>query len=201
MLPAKSHQPIPKGERIFRLKAIGMRLDEQFKAISPSGRIDTSITKSMRCNRESQMTAKFASNGLVCEMQIEQAHFDKNKELVPPSERGEKSFRRAWECLQLSPWTVKKSTSLVQPKRRRIGAWCRIRVSDVDQECRRQQSRVKSRVKPPTTQPWKTRSIYFHDPDGNLVDVYALSKDQYRTCEWLCHADSPDEVRKRGPNN
>ena len=79
MLPAKSHQPIPKGERIFRLKAIGMRLDEQFKAISPSGRIDTSITKSMRCNPESQMTAKFASNGLVCEMQIEQAHFDKNK--------------------------------------------------------------------------------------------------------------------------
>jgi len=55
-----------------------------------------------------QMTAKFASNGLVCEMQIEQAHFDKDKadlrkgidkervnglidQLVPPSERGEKS--------------------------------------------------------------------------------------------------------------
>lgn len=53
------------------------------------------------------MTAKFASNGLVCEMQIEQAHFDKDNadlgkgidkdrvnglidQLVPPSERGEK---------------------------------------------------------------------------------------------------------------
>ena len=55
-----------------------------------------------------QMTAKFASNGLVCEMQIEQAHFDKDKadlrkgidkervnglidQLVPPSERGEEN--------------------------------------------------------------------------------------------------------------
>jgi hypothetical protein len=55
-----------------------------------------------------QMTAKFASDGLVCEMQIEQAHFDKDKadlrkgidkervnglidQLVPPSKRGEKN--------------------------------------------------------------------------------------------------------------
>ncbi len=55
-----------------------------------------------------QMTAKFASNGLVCEMQIEQAHFGKDgadlrkgiekesvngliDQLVPPSERGEKN--------------------------------------------------------------------------------------------------------------
>ena len=55
-----------------------------------------------------QMTAKFVSNGLVCEMQIEQAHFDKDKadlrkgidkervnglidQLVPSSERREKN--------------------------------------------------------------------------------------------------------------
>ena len=54
-----------------------------------------------------QMTAKFAANGLVCEMQVEQAHFGKDgvhmrfgietvrlgdllDELVPPSERGKK---------------------------------------------------------------------------------------------------------------
>jgi hypothetical protein len=54
-----------------------------------------------------QMTAKFATNGLVCEMRIEQTHFvedgvdlrsgiDKERinglidQLVPPSERGEK---------------------------------------------------------------------------------------------------------------
>jgi catechol 2,3-dioxygenase-like lactoylglutathione lyase family enzyme len=28
-------------------------------------------------------------------------------------------------------------------------------------------------VKGPTTQPWGTRSIYFRDPDGNLVDFFA----------------------------
>jgi catechol 2,3-dioxygenase-like lactoylglutathione lyase family enzyme len=46
------------------------------------------------------------------------------------------------------------------------------RVADIDQEYRRLQSLVKTWVKPPTTQPWGTRSIYFRDPDGNLVDFY-----------------------------
>jgi catechol 2,3-dioxygenase-like lactoylglutathione lyase family enzyme len=52
------------------------------------------------------------------------------------------------------------------------------RVRDVDQEYRRLQSLVKSWVKSPTTQPWGTRSIYFRDPDGNLVDFYEPIKDQ-----------------------
>jgi catechol 2,3-dioxygenase-like lactoylglutathione lyase family enzyme len=47
------------------------------------------------------------------------------------------------------------------------------RVSDVDAEYGRLQSLVKVWVKPPTTQPWGTRSIYFRDPDGNLVDFFA----------------------------
>ncbi len=47
------------------------------------------------------------------------------------------------------------------------------RVRDVDGEYRRLQSRVKTWVKPPTTQPWGTRSVYFRDPDGNLVDFFA----------------------------
>ena len=51
------------------------------------------------------------------------------------------------------------------------------RVSNVDQEYQRLQSLVKSWVKPPTTQPWGTRSIYFRDPDGNLLDFYAPIKD------------------------
>jgi len=46
------------------------------------------------------------------------------------------------------------------------------RVTDVDQEYARLQPLVKTWVKPPTTQPWGTRSIYFRDPDGNLVDFY-----------------------------
>ena len=47
------------------------------------------------------------------------------------------------------------------------------RVADVDAEYRRLQDVVKVWVKPPTTQPWGTRSIYFRDPDGNLVDFYS----------------------------
>jgi catechol 2,3-dioxygenase-like lactoylglutathione lyase family enzyme len=51
-------------------------------------------------------------------------------------------------------------------------------VADVDKEYARLQSFVKTWVKPPTTQPWGTRSIYFRDPDGNLVDFYAPPKAQ-----------------------
>lgn len=47
------------------------------------------------------------------------------------------------------------------------------RVADVDREYARLQPIVKAWVKPPTTQPWGTRSIYFRDPDGNLVDFFA----------------------------
>jgi catechol 2,3-dioxygenase-like lactoylglutathione lyase family enzyme len=50
------------------------------------------------------------------------------------------------------------------------------RVDDVDQGYLRLQGLVKTWVKPPTTQPWGTRSIYFRDPDGNLVDFFALAK-------------------------
>jgi len=46
-------------------------------------------------------------------------------------------------------------------------------VADVDAEYARLQSLVKTWVKAPTTQPWGTRSIYFRDPDGNLIDFYA----------------------------
>lgn len=47
------------------------------------------------------------------------------------------------------------------------------RVRDVDREFVRLQKIVKQWVKGPTTQPWGTRSIYFRDPDGNLVDLFS----------------------------
>lgn len=50
------------------------------------------------------------------------------------------------------------------------------RVADVDQEYGRLQSLVTTWIKPPTTQPWGTRSVYFRDPDGNLVDFYSRAK-------------------------
>ncbi len=49
-------------------------------------------------------------------------------------------------------------------------------VADVDREYARLRGIVKDWVKTPATQPWGTRSIYFRDPDGNLVDFYAWVK-------------------------
>lgn len=50
------------------------------------------------------------------------------------------------------------------------------RVPDADKEYKRLQSIVATWVKPPTTQPWGTRSIYFRDPDGNLVDFFTPTR-------------------------
>lgn len=47
------------------------------------------------------------------------------------------------------------------------------RVGDVDAEYARLKGYVSTWVKAPSDQPWGTRSIYFRDPDGNLVDFYA----------------------------
>ncbi len=46
------------------------------------------------------------------------------------------------------------------------------KVNDVDQEYTRLHEFVQVWVKGPTNQPWGTRSIYFRDPDGNLVDFF-----------------------------
>jgi catechol 2,3-dioxygenase-like lactoylglutathione lyase family enzyme len=54
------------------------------------------------------------------------------------------------------------------------------RVADVDEEYSRLQSVVKTWVKPPTTQPWGTRSVYFRDPDGNLVNFFAPAATQVK---------------------
>ena len=45
-------------------------------------------------------------------------------------------------------------------------------VANVDKEFARLQGMVKDWVKPPTNQPWGTRSFYFRDPDGDLVDFF-----------------------------
>jgi catechol 2,3-dioxygenase-like lactoylglutathione lyase family enzyme len=50
------------------------------------------------------------------------------------------------------------------------------KVANVEAEYRRLQRIVKVWVKPPTTQPWGSRSVYFRDPDGNLVDFYTMVK-------------------------
>ncbi|HEY2858252.1 MAG TPA: VOC family protein [Terracidiphilus sp.] len=52
------------------------------------------------------------------------------------------------------------------------------KVTDVDQEYARLQPLVKVWVKKPTTQPWGTRSVYFRDPDGNLVNFFMPAKAQ-----------------------
>ncbi len=46
-------------------------------------------------------------------------------------------------------------------------------VDDVDAEYERLRGYGVEWVKLPTTQPWGNRSIYFRDPDGNLVNFYA----------------------------
>lgn len=46
-------------------------------------------------------------------------------------------------------------------------------VEDVDHEFERLKALNVEIVKPPTTQPWGRRSVWFRDPDGNIVNFYA----------------------------
>ena len=46
-------------------------------------------------------------------------------------------------------------------------------VEDVDREFERLKALNVEIVKPPTTQSWARRSVWFRDPDGNIVNFYA----------------------------
>ena len=46
-------------------------------------------------------------------------------------------------------------------------------VDDVDVEHVRLSEAGVPVVKPPTTQPWGLRSVWFRDPDGNVVNLFA----------------------------
>jgi uncharacterized glyoxalase superfamily protein PhnB len=46
-------------------------------------------------------------------------------------------------------------------------------VDDVDAEYRRIAALGVDWVLPPTTQPWRNRSMMFRDPAGNLVNVFS----------------------------
>ena len=46
-------------------------------------------------------------------------------------------------------------------------------VEDVDREFERLQSLNVPIVKPPTTQTWGRRSVWFRDPDGNMINFFA----------------------------
>ncbi|MDE2890442.1 MAG: VOC family protein [Gemmatimonadota bacterium] len=46
-------------------------------------------------------------------------------------------------------------------------------VEDVDREYQRLKDMNVEIVKPPTTQPWGRRSVWFRDPDRNIANFYA----------------------------
>ena len=51
-------------------------------------------------------------------------------------------------------------------------------VEDVDREFERLTAMDVEIVKPPTTQPWGRRSVWFRDPDRNIVNFYANTQVQ-----------------------
>jgi catechol 2,3-dioxygenase-like lactoylglutathione lyase family enzyme len=49
-------------------------------------------------------------------------------------------------------------------------------VEDVDAERARLRNIVREFVLEPTTQPWGNRSMLFRDPDGNLINMFAVAR-------------------------
>jgi catechol 2,3-dioxygenase-like lactoylglutathione lyase family enzyme len=57
-------------------------------------------------------------------------------------------------------------------------SWCgrythEFEVEDVDKEFERLKAMNVIFVKPPTTQTWGRRSVWFRDPDGNIINFFA----------------------------
>jgi catechol 2,3-dioxygenase-like lactoylglutathione lyase family enzyme len=65
---------------------------------------------------------------------------------------------------RLAPGSIKPASNR--------SAMFEFQVDDVDKEYERLQEMDIEWIKPPTTQPWGNRSIYFRDPDGNLINFY-----------------------------
>jgi catechol 2,3-dioxygenase-like lactoylglutathione lyase family enzyme len=55
-------------------------------------------------------------------------------------------------------------------------------VENVDKERIRLQQVIKEFVLEPTNQPWGNRSMVFRDPDGNLINFYAVINDRPHNC-------------------
>jgi catechol 2,3-dioxygenase-like lactoylglutathione lyase family enzyme len=49
-------------------------------------------------------------------------------------------------------------------------------VADVDEERARLENIVREFVLEPTTQPWGNRAMLFRDPDGNLINMFAVAR-------------------------
>jgi len=49
-------------------------------------------------------------------------------------------------------------------------------VSNVDEHYGRLRERIREWVQPPTDLPWGNRAMLFRDPDGNLVNMYAVKR-------------------------
>ncbi|HEY2592844.1 MAG TPA: VOC family protein [Chloroflexota bacterium] len=56
------------------------------------------------------------------------------------------------------------------------GVMLEFQVPDADAEYARLQNQNIDFVLPPTTLSWGNRSIYFHDPDGNLINFFTPPK-------------------------
>lgn len=48
-----------------------------------------------------------------------------------------------------------------------------IEIDNVDQEYEKLITKQVPIVKPPTTQSWGIRSVWFRDPDGNIINFHA----------------------------
>lgn len=74
----------------------------------------------------------------------------------------------AKEQEKLAPGTAKAGSNLC--------SMLEFEVEDLDNQYKRIKPLVVDWVKLPTTQQWGTRSVYFRDPEGNLVNFFARTK-------------------------
>lgn len=95
---------------------------------------------------------------------------------IEPQAYGEDYVEFPTGCGTLSPYSLSTHDRLAPGSARAASnrsVELEFQVDDVDREYVRLQHMDIEWIKPPTTQSWGGRSVYFRDPDGNLINFYS----------------------------
>ena len=124
---------------------------------------------------------KFTHSCIVTENVKQLGSFYQDVLQIEPQIYGEDYMEFPTECGTLSLFSVvaheRLAPSSIRPAANK-SVILEFQVDDVDREYARLQQMEIKWVRLPTTESWGNRTIYFRDPEGNLVELYCLVSDK-----------------------
>lgn len=124
---------------------------------------------------------KLTHSGIVTDNIQRLREFYKDVLQIEPKNFGDSYVEFPTECGTLSLFSLAGQEKLASGSAQSASnrsVMLEFEVADVDKEYLRLQGMEIEWVKPPTTQGWGNRSIYFRDIDGHLINFYTRVSDR-----------------------